>query len=135
MTDEQDNNETVDEQFLQLAARLYQDSGLEVTETTLLRVRQRRERFRQAIPQVQGLPTYPDGNWPGEYAHRAGRWIEANQYRASQKQYAWDGMILMSAYIALSQAEDDARESELLDLAAIVIGAYEASRKRRAASA
>lgn len=137
MSDEvNENGETIDEQFVELAARLYQDTGQEVTEATLLRLRQRRERFRQEIPLVQGLPMYPDGKaWTAEYEHHFQRWEQANQLRAGVGQYAWDGMILMSVYCSLAQTDDDRRESELLDLAAIVISAYEASRKRRASGA
>ncbi|MDG4783223.1 hypothetical protein O7614_26540 [Micromonospora sp. WMMD961] len=130
------DEEMTEDEFLELASVLWTDNGLEVTENTLLRLRQRRERLRGIAPSLQDAPMYPDG-FPiaEEYQPKADRWAQNNRYRANRHMYAWDGVILGSAYIALSQTDDDTRESELLDLAAVVIGAYEASRKRRALGA
>ncbi|MEV1109906.1 hypothetical protein AB0I95_14785 [Micromonospora sp. NPDC049751] len=133
MSDDIDENgETIDERFVELASRLYEETGLEVTETTLLRLRQRRERLREIAPSIQLMPMYPEGAaWREEYAFRANQARLANKFRVEGGQYAWDNVILMSTYTALEQDDPDVRESELLDLAAVIIAAYESSRKRR----
>ncbi|MEU8327281.1 hypothetical protein [Micromonospora sp. NPDC048839] len=130
MTDE----EYQEEAFLDLVSMLWTDNGLELSGNTLLRLRQRREYVRAALPGLdERVPMYPEGAaWMAEYQHRADRWVADNKVRAEHGQAAWDGVILQTAYIALSQTDDELRENELLDLAAICVAGYEASRARRA---
>ena len=67
----------------------------------------------------------------GDYECLARTWKTTNAYRAQKGQLAWDGILLEEVYEALCEPDAKKREVELIQVAAVAVAAWEASRRQR----
>lgn len=66
-----------------------------------------------------------------DHERHAEFWKRENDVRVREMDLAWDGILLEEVYEALAETDAEAREVELIQVAAVAVAMVEASRRKR----